>query len=84
MAHSKISITVPDEILDEVKKIAADREIKISRLIAEALADKVKKAQEDSFVSSINKVFKDPEVLKEQYRMAEDIARNTGIEELKW
>jgi metal-responsive CopG/Arc/MetJ family transcriptional regulator len=84
MAHSKISVTVPDEILDEVKRMAADRDIKISRLIAEALADKVKKAREESFVTKINKVFKNPKVLKEQISMAEDIAGNTDIEELTW
>jgi hypothetical protein len=84
MAHSKISVTVPNEILNEVKRMAADRDIKISRLIAEALADKIKKDREESFVTKINKVFEDPKVLKEQISMAEDIARDTDIEELTW
>lgn len=84
MAHSKISVTVPDEILDEVKRMAADRDIKISRLIAEALADKIKRAREESFVTKINKVFEDSKVMKEQISMAEDIAGNTDIEELTW
>ena len=84
MAYSKISVTVPDEILDEVKRMAADRDIKISRLIAEALADKIKKAREESFVTKINKVFEDPKVLNEQISMAEEIAKNTDIEELTW
>jgi len=84
MAHSKISVTVPDEILAEVKRMAADRDIKISRLIAEALADKVKKAREDSFVLKINKAFENPKVLKEQHSMAEDIILNSDIEELTW
>lgn len=84
MAHSKISVTVPDEILDEVKRVAAARDIKISRLITEALADKVKKVREESFVLKINKVFEDTNIIEEQRRMAEDIANNTDIEELKW
>jgi len=84
MAYSKISVTVPDEILNEVKRMAAEREIKISRLIAEALAEKVKKASEETFVSRINKVFENPEVSGEQHSMAEDIARAMDIEELTW
>jgi len=84
MAHSKISVTVPDEVLEEVRRMASDREIKISRLITEALADKVKLAREESFISKINKVFEDTKVLEEQRRMAEEIANNSDIKELKW
>ena len=64
MPHSKISITIPDEILYEIKKMAAERQIKISRLIAEALVEKVKKAEEEAFISRVNKVFEDPEVAR--------------------
>jgi len=84
MAHSKISVTVPDEVLEEVKRMASDRDIKISRLITEALADKVKQNREASFISKINKVFEDTKVLEEQRGMAEDIANNPDIKELKW
>ena len=84
MAHSKISVTVPDEVLEEVKRMASDRDIKISRLITEALADKVKQSREESFVSKINKVFEDTKILEEQHSMAEDIANNSDIKELKW
>jgi len=84
MAHSKISVTVPDEILNEVKRIASEREIKISRLIAEALAEKVRRNNEERFISKINKIFKDPEVSGEQHNMSEDIARNTDVEEFTW
>ena len=84
MAHSKISVTVPDEVLEEVKRMASDRDIKISRLITEALADKVKQSREASFISKINKVFEDTKVLEEQHNMAEDIANNSDIKELKW
>jgi len=84
MTHSKISVTVPDEILNEVKRMASEREIKISRLIAEALAEKVRRTNEEHLISKINKVFEDPEVSGEQHNMAEDIARNTDVEELTW
>lgn len=84
MPHSKVSITIPDEILYEIKKMAAERKIKISRLIAEVLAEKVKRAKEEAFVSRVNKVFEDPEVSAEQRHMAEDIARSIEIKELPW
>jgi hypothetical protein len=84
MAYSKISVTVPDEILNEVKRMAADREIKISRLITEALTEKVNKASEETFLSRINKVFENPEASREQHNMAEDIAKAMDIEELTW
>jgi metal-responsive CopG/Arc/MetJ family transcriptional regulator len=84
MAYSKISVTVPNEILNEVKRMAAEREIKISRLIAEALAEKVRRANEEYFISKINKVFENPEVSGEQHNMAEDITRYMDIEELTW
>jgi len=82
--HSKISITIPDEILVEIKKIAAQKQIKISRLIAETLAEKVKKAEEEDFISRINKIFEDPTVSEEQRHMAEDIAGSMDIKELPW
>jgi hypothetical protein len=58
--------------------------MKISRLIAEALAEKVNRAQEEAFISRVNKVFEDPEVSEEQRNMAEEIAGSIEIEELPW
>ena len=84
MAHSKISVTVPEEVLDEIKKIAANRETKISHLVTEALTEKIRKVNEEAFVSRINKIFKDPEVIKDQRKMADDIVNNTNVKELPW
>ena len=84
MPHSKISITLPDQILSEIRKMAAERHIKISRLIAEALAEKVQEAEDEAFISRINKIFEAPEVSGEQRHMAEDIAGSMDIKELPW
>ena len=74
MVHSKMSVTVPEEIVDEIKRIAANKETKVSHLVTEALAEKIKKIKEEAFISKINKAFEDPEVIKEQRKMANDIA----------
>jgi hypothetical protein len=84
MPHIKMSVTVPEDILNEIKKIAASRETKVSHLVTEALGDKIIKVKEEAFVSQINKILEDPEVLKEHRKMADDIANTTNIEELPW
>ena len=84
MGHAKMSVTVPEEILDEIKKAAASRKTKLSHLVTEALAEKIKRIKEEAFVSEINKVFEDTEIAQEQRRIAEDIATNTDVEELPW
>jgi predicted nucleic acid-binding protein len=84
MAHVKMSVTVPKEILDEIKKAAESRKTKVSHLVSEALAEKIKRLKEEAFVSQINKIFEDPEIAKEQRRIAEDIATNIDVKELPW
>ncbi|MCD6298883.1 MAG: hypothetical protein J7M30_17205 [Deltaproteobacteria bacterium] len=84
MPHVKMSVTVPEDILNEIKKIAASRETKISHLVTEALGDTIRKVKEEAFVSQVNKVLEDPEVIKEQLKMADDIANSMNIEELPW
>ena len=84
MGQAKMSVTVPEEILEEMKKEAKMRKRKLSHLVTEALVEKIKRLKEEAFVSHINKIFEDPEIAKEQQRMAEDIATNTDVEELSW
>ena len=80
----KIKPSLSKNIFSEIKKIASSREAKVSHLVTEALTDKIKKVKEDAFVSQINTIFGDPEVIKEQRKMANDIATSTNIEELPW
>jgi len=59
MPHIKMSVTVPEDILNEIKKIAASRETKISHLVTEALGDKIMKAGEGTsslFIASISSI----------------------------
>lgn len=84
MAHLKMSVTVPEEVFDEIRKMAAMKKTKISRLVTEALTEKIKKAKEEAFVARINKVFEDGAAAKEQRKMAEDIANSTDMRELPW
>ena len=84
MPHLKLSVTVPEDILNEIKKIAGSRGTKVSHMVTEALRDKIMKIKEDAFVSQINKVLEDSEVTKDQLKMADDIANTMNIEELPW
>ncbi len=84
MGHSKMSVTIPDEMYREIKELALRKKIKLSHLVADALAEKAKKMKEQEFIERINEVFEDPEVAKEQTLMAETIADNTDVEELPW
>ena len=84
MGHAKISVTIPDEIYNDVTEVISTKKIKLSHLVAEALADKLRKIKEEEFVQRVNEVFGDPDVAKEQRLMAELIADNTDVEELPW
>jgi post-segregation antitoxin (ccd killing protein) len=84
MGYSKISVTIPDEVYIELKTLASDRKVKVSHLVTDALAEKIRKLKEDEFVRQINDIFADSEVAEEQHSMAEEIARSTELKELPW
>jgi predicted nucleic acid-binding protein len=84
MGYAKISVTIPEETLKEVKEIVKQRQIKLSHLISNTLADEVRKFKEEAFVRRINEIFKDSEVAQEQRYMAKDIEDNMDVDELPW
>jgi hypothetical protein len=84
MGYSKLSVTVPDEVYEEIKELASRRKLKLSHLVTAALAEKTRRLKEEEFVERVNKVFSDPEVVKEHGKMAETIANSTAVEELPW
>ena len=84
IGYSKISVTIPDEIYNDMKEFTLREKIKISHLVAEAIADKLRRIKEEKFIQKVNEVFRDPEVGKEQRLMAEAIADNADLEELPW
>lgn len=84
MTHSKISITVPEEILFDIKQLAEERQVKLSKLISEALRDKIRKAKEEAFIANVNKVFENQDVMDEYDKITDDIAGSLDVEELPW
>jgi|APIni6443716594_1056825.scaffolds.fasta_scaffold1445275_1 hypothetical protein len=84
MGFSKISVTVPDDILTEAKALASKKRINLSRFVASALAEKTRSMKEALLLKRINESFSDPEIAQEQRSMAETIAESTEVEELPW
>ncbi len=84
MGHSKISVTIPDEIYNDINEMASRANVKVSHLVTEALVDKLRKKKEESYIQEINKAFEENEIVEEQRQMAELIADNTDVEELPW
>ena len=84
MAHSKISVTIPDEIYNDINEMASKEKVKLSHLVTEALVDKLRKKREEAYIEQVNNAFEDNEIIEEQRQMAELIADNTDVEELPW
>jgi len=84
MGYSKLSVTIPEQTYREIKELASNKKIKLSHLVAEALAEKARELKGEAFVQRINEVFSDPEVEKEQALMAETIAETTNVAEMPW
>lgn len=84
MGHSKLSVTIPDEIYDQINEFASKGNIRLSHLVTEALVEKLRMEREQAYIQQVNEVFKDEVVVEENRRMAEIIADNTNVEELPW
>lgn len=84
MGYTKVSVTVPDEIYKELRDLATQRNMKLSHLVSDAIAEKTRRMKEEALLQKINEIFDDPEVIEEQHRMAEAITENTTVEELPW
>ena len=84
MGCLKMSVTIPEEVLNEIKDISASKKTKLSHLVTEALIEKIRKTKEEAFILRINKALMDQDIDMEQRLMALDIANNTQIEELPW
>jgi metal-responsive CopG/Arc/MetJ family transcriptional regulator len=84
MGHSKLSVTIPDEIYNDINEMASREKVKMSHLVTEALVDKLRKKREEAYLQQVNVAFEDNEIVEEQRQMAELIADNTDVEELPW
>ena len=84
MGHSKLSVTIPDDIYDQIHEFASKENMKLSHLVTEALVARLKLKKEQAYIEQVNEVFKNKEAAEEQRRMGETIAVHTDIEELPW
>lgn len=84
MNYKKISITIPNLLYEELKKITDRERSKLSRIVAEAIAEKLIRIEEAIYLQKVNTAFEDPEIIKEQKNIAELIAENTDVRELPW
>ena len=84
MGYSKLSVTVPDEIYQEMRSFASKKKMKLSHLVTEALSEKTRKMKEDTLIQQINDAFSDEDLAHEQQCIAEAIAANTDVKELLW
>jgi metal-responsive CopG/Arc/MetJ family transcriptional regulator len=84
MNYKKVSITIPNQLYEELKKITDRERSKISRIVAEAIAEKLVRIEEEIYLKEVNAAFEDPEVIKEQKNIAELIAESTDVRELPW
>ncbi len=84
MNYRKISVTIPNELYKELKEIAAKKRSKLSHIVAEAIAEKLARIEEDIYLQRVNAAFEDPEIVEEQKAMAELIVESTDVRELPW
>jgi metal-responsive CopG/Arc/MetJ family transcriptional regulator len=84
MDTARLSITIPKEIYQEMKILSSQRKIRLSRLITEAVSEKLRRIRQEEFVRKVNQAFSDPDIADEQHFMAELIADNTDLKELPW
>ena len=84
MNTARLSITVPQEIYQEMKIFTSQSKIRMSRLIIEAVSEKLGKIRQEEFVRKVNQAFSDPDTADEQHLTTELIAQNTDLKELLW
>jgi metal-responsive CopG/Arc/MetJ family transcriptional regulator len=84
MNYKKMSITIPNELYEGLKKISYREQSKLSHIVAEAIAEKLVRIEEEIYIQKINAVFEDPEIKEEQKNTADLIAESTEVGELPW
>ena len=84
MNYKKISVTIPNPLYEELKKITDRERSKLSRIVAEAIAEKLVRIEEQIYLQKVNAAFEDPEIDNEQKNIAELIAESTDLRELPW
>jgi len=84
MNYKKMSITIPNELYEGLKKVTYREQSKLSHVVAEAIAEKLVRIEEEIYIHKVNAAFEDPEIIEEQKNIAELIAESTDVRELPW
>ncbi len=84
MGTARITVTIPDEVYGEAMRFISEHNMKMSHLVSQALAEKLRADQAAAYVRDVNAAFSDPGVAAEQRQMAEAIADATDVAELPW
>ena len=84
MGYHRLSVTVPDDIYEQLKSFAAANKMKLSHLVADAIREKNRRLKEEAFVQQVNAAFDDPSIREAQSVAAEAIASGTDVDELPW
>lgn len=84
MGASRLSVTLPTELFHEVKRLASEREMKLSHLVTEAIREKTRRMKDDELLQKLNQAFDDEDIRTEQARMTEAITDSMDVEELPW
>jgi len=84
MGYHRLSVTVPDDVFQQLKAFASARKMKVSHIVAEAIAEKNRRLREESFVEAVNEAFGEATVREDQAAMAEAVATHTAVDELPW
>ena len=84
MSASRLSVTLPTELFQEVKQFAFDRKMKLSHLVAEAIREKTQRMKDDELLQKVNRAFEGDDIRAEQSHMADAIVESMDIEELPW
>ena len=84
MNYKKLSITIPNELYKGLKAVTYREQSKLSHVVAEAIAEKLARIEEEIYLQRVNAAFEDKEADKEQKAIAELIAESTEVKELPW
>lgn len=84
MAVKKLAISVPEDVIDEVDRAAAERGVTRSRFITDLLRVAARARSDAEITRRLNRIFSDPGIAAEQRRTARDLARVGSDDGTEW
>jgi len=84
MAARKFAISMPEDVMEQIDRAAADRGITRSRFIAEVLKKTARARTDAEITRRLNDVFSDEETTSEQRKTARDFQRVASSVGTEW